>query len=56
MGITGVPFFVFDGKLGISGAQPPETFLEVFQKLAAKNDEATVSANGTNDGEGISRC
>lgn len=25
-GITGVPFFVFDGKIAVSGAQPPEVF------------------------------
>jgi predicted DsbA family dithiol-disulfide isomerase len=27
LGITGVPFFVVDGKYGVSGAQPEETFL-----------------------------
>ena len=32
-GIRGVPFFVIDGKYGISGAQAPETFTEVFQKI-----------------------
>jgi predicted DsbA family dithiol-disulfide isomerase len=26
LGISGVPFFVFDGKLGVSGAQPVEVF------------------------------
>ncbi|MFE7560463.1 DsbA family oxidoreductase [Kitasatospora sp. NPDC057500] len=26
MGATGVPFFVFDRRLGVSGAQPAETF------------------------------
>ena len=26
LGINGVPFFVFDGKLGVSGAQPVEVF------------------------------
>lgn len=56
IGITGVPFFVFDGKLGVSGAQPPETFLEVFQKLSSKNDERAVSANGEHDAEGVLRC
>jgi len=25
-GITGVPFFIFDGKIAVSGAQPPEVF------------------------------
>jgi len=27
LGITGVPFFVLDGRLGVSGAQPPEVLL-----------------------------
>lgn len=35
LGITGVPFFVFDRKYGVSGAQPPEVFLEVLEKAAA---------------------
>lgn len=29
-GITGVPFFIIDGKLAVSGAQPPTTFLGAF--------------------------
>lgn len=35
LGITAVPFFVFDRKYGVSGAQPPEVFLEVLEKAAA---------------------
>ncbi|MDO8292441.1 MAG: DsbA family oxidoreductase [Gallionella sp.] len=30
-GITGVPYFVFNGKSGISGAQPVEAFAEALQ-------------------------
>lgn len=33
-GIRGVPFFVIDGKYGVSGAQSPETFAEVLGKVA----------------------
>ncbi len=29
-GINGVPFFVIDGRYGISGAQPPAVFVEVL--------------------------
>ena len=29
LGITGVPFFVVDRRLGVSGAQPPEVLAEV---------------------------
>jgi len=32
-GISGVPFFVFDGKSGISGAQPVEVFVEALQQM-----------------------
>ncbi|MCF6407828.1 DsbA family oxidoreductase [Chitinophaga filiformis] len=32
LGIRGVPFFVFDRKYGVSGAQASETFLEVLNK------------------------
>ncbi|OYV47115.1 MAG: disulfide bond formation protein DsbA, partial [Burkholderiales bacterium 21-58-4] len=31
-GVTGVPFFVFDEKSGISGAQPIEVFVEALQQ------------------------
>lgn len=33
-GANGVPFFVFDRKFGISGAQPFEVFLETIAKTA----------------------
>jgi predicted DsbA family dithiol-disulfide isomerase len=37
VGVTGVPFFIVDGKLAVSGAQPPEVWTQVFaQVLAAK--------------------
>jgi predicted DsbA family dithiol-disulfide isomerase len=32
-GIHGVPFFVFDEKSGISGAQPVEVFAEALQRM-----------------------
>ncbi|MDX6278585.1 MAG: hypothetical protein QOJ72_2713 [Nocardioidaceae bacterium] len=33
-GIDGVPFFVLDGKFGISGAQEPATFVDALQQAA----------------------
>ncbi|MDO8208311.1 MAG: DsbA family oxidoreductase [Gallionella sp.] len=33
IGITGVPFFVFDGKSTLSGAQPVEVFAEMLQQM-----------------------
>lgn len=32
IGVTGVPFFVFNRKYAISGAQDPKSFLEILQK------------------------
>lgn len=31
-GINGVPFFVFDGRFGVSGAQSPEVFVQALEK------------------------
>ena len=39
-GIQGVPFFVIDGKYGVSGAQEAETFANV---LAQVRDEKAVA-------------
>ncbi len=33
-GISGVPFFVIDGRLGVSGAQEPSVFVEVLREAA----------------------
>jgi predicted DsbA family dithiol-disulfide isomerase len=35
LGANGVPFFVIDGRLGISGAQPPAVFVEALQRAAS---------------------
>lgn len=32
IGVRGVPFFVFDRKYAVSGAQPPEAFLQTLNK------------------------
>lgn len=37
IGVRGVPFFVFDNKYGVSGAQPTETFLEILEKAWQEN-------------------
>lgn len=37
-GINGVPFFVFDGKYGVSGAQETETFVRVLEQLSAERE------------------
>jgi predicted DsbA family dithiol-disulfide isomerase len=35
LGISGVPFFVLDRRLGLSGAQPPEVLLGALEEAAA---------------------
>jgi predicted DsbA family dithiol-disulfide isomerase len=59
LGIRGVPFFVFDRKYAVSGAQPPEHFLQALKQSFGewrKENPATdiISSEGavcTPDGE-----
>lgn len=40
LGITGVPYYVVGGKLGLSGAQSPQTFADTITRVLAEiNDE-----------------
>lgn len=39
-GIQGVPFYVFDGKYGVSGAQESDTFAQVLAQVAAERTQA----------------
>lgn len=41
-GIQGVPFFVIDGKYGVSGAQPAEVFAQVLTQVAGERDGAAA--------------
>lgn len=41
-GINGVPFFVFEGKYGVSGAQPAEVFSQVLTQVADERDGAAA--------------
>ena len=44
LGISAVPFFVVDGKLGIPGAQPPDVILRVLDRLWAKSHVGSLAA------------
>jgi len=44
LGIRGVPFFVIDGKYGISGAQPKEVFLDGLQQAWQAYEQETTLA------------
>jgi predicted DsbA family dithiol-disulfide isomerase len=39
IGVDGVPFFIVDGKLALSGAQPPDVWAQVFQKVFAEREQ-----------------
>ncbi|KAK7042490.1 DSBA domain-containing protein [Favolaschia claudopus] len=43
MGVQGVPFILVNNKYAISGAQGEDTFLQIFQQIAAGKNLATAS-------------
>jgi predicted DsbA family dithiol-disulfide isomerase len=45
-GATGVPFFVVEGRYGISGAQPVETFRQTLDRAWADNHPAIELVGG----------
>ncbi|GGA26874.1 DsbA family oxidoreductase [Paenibacillus physcomitrellae] len=55
LGITGVPFFVFDRKFAVSGAQPEDVFMQALEKAWEESKPFTVlgadsAATCTDDG------
>lgn len=54
LGITGVPFFVFNEKYAVQGAQPTEVFSEVLQKVWEEENEKIkiqiLQSNSNNNG------
>jgi predicted DsbA family dithiol-disulfide isomerase len=54
-GITGVPFFVADGKYAVSGAQPPEVLLQLLQRAYNERSQLTPVAV-TTDGNPEASC
>ena len=47
LGIRGVPFFVFDYKYAISGAQPVDAFIQTLSKVWEEAQPATPTPNET---------
>ncbi|MET4105576.1 DsbA family oxidoreductase [Hymenobacter sp. UYP22] len=47
LGIRGVPYFVFEDKYAVSGAQPTELFREVLEKVWAEARPQPVQLAGT---------
>ncbi|WP_055105501.1 DsbA family oxidoreductase [Paenibacillus ihumii] len=58
LGVTAVPFFVFNDKYAVSGAQPTETFLEVLQQVWQEEQQQplqiiqTQAPGGSESGSG----
>ncbi|GGT41324.1 DsbA family oxidoreductase [Streptomyces chromofuscus] len=46
LGVTGVPFFVVDGKYGLSGAQPAEAFSVALERAWADREPALTLLGG----------
>ena len=46
LGATGVPFFVVDGRFGVAGAQPTETFADVLDKAWTAGHPALETVGG----------
>ena len=51
--VTGVPFFVFDQRVALAGAQPREVFLQVFEKAlhAPESDSPESNAQQSSSNE-----
>lgn len=59
IGVQGVPFFVFDNKYAVSGAQNVETFVQTLDRAWSEGDFASkITVLNTNEGEncGIDGC
>jgi predicted DsbA family dithiol-disulfide isomerase len=55
LGVTGVPFFLVDGKFAVPGAQPPEVLLRVLDR--AWSERRTVEViSGPDGGEVAPGC
>ncbi len=51
-GITGVPFYVADGKYAVSGAQPTEVFEQLLKRAYSESSPLTL----VNDSDGDDAC
>ncbi len=46
LGSTGVPFFVFDGRFGVPGAQPPDVLLRLLHRVWDSSEESATTSAG----------
>ena len=45
LGVTGVPFFILNGRIGLSGAQPPDVLSAAIRKAIAGDPEGVSAAS-----------
>ena len=57
-GANGVPFFVVDGRYGISGAQPTEVFAGALERAWSERQPQlqTITATAADDADGSGVC
>jgi predicted DsbA family dithiol-disulfide isomerase len=55
LGVTGVPFFLVDGKFAVPGAQPPELLLRVLDRAWSERRPVEV-VSGPDGGEAAPGC
>ncbi len=46
IGVQGVPFFVFNNKYAVSGAQPTEVFKQILEKVKSEEKPQLLNADG----------
>ena len=51
LGVNSVPFFIIDNKYGISGAQPPNVFLDAFEQISSA--PTTIDGGSCDTASGI---
>jgi predicted DsbA family dithiol-disulfide isomerase len=51
-GITGVPFYVADGKFAVSGAQETEVFKQLLSRAYEESNPLTLVTSGEGNGQG----
>ena len=50
-GATGVPFYVIDGRYGVSGAQPSDAFVQVLERAWADTHPSLQMVGGPDDAD-----
>src|SRR5690625_4778151 len=52
-GVTGVPFYVIDGKYGLSGAQEPHVFVSALTQAATDRDAPAAAETSPEDRKSV---